>query len=189
MLLLSLFWSFLQIGLFSIGGGYAAMPLIQEQVVTLHGWLDVKTFGDLVVLAEMTPGPIAINAATFVGTRVAGLPGALVATAGFLLPSLILVSVMAFLYRKYRTLDAVQSVLSLLRAAVVAMIASAGVSILLQVVFCGSAMSLAAVEWQGAALFAAALIALRTLKKCSPILVMLLCGGVALLLGVAFPGI
>ena len=72
MIHLELFWSFFQIGLFSIGGGYAAMPLIQEQIVTRHGWLSMGEFTDLVTIAEMTPGPIAINAATFVGTRVAG---------------------------------------------------------------------------------------------------------------------
>ena len=80
MIYLQLFLSFLQIGAFSFGGGYAAMPLIQEQVVTLHGWLTADTFADLVTIAEMTPGPIAINAATFVGTQVAGVTGAVVAT-------------------------------------------------------------------------------------------------------------
>ena len=75
--LIQLFWSFFQIGLFSIGGGYAAMPLIQNQVVTLHHWLTMSQFADIVTIAEMTPGPIAINSATFVGTQVAGLPGAL----------------------------------------------------------------------------------------------------------------
>lgn len=66
-----LFWSFFQIGLFSIGGGYAAMPLIQNQVVDIHPWLTMTQFGDIMTIAEMTPGPIAINSATFVGTQVA----------------------------------------------------------------------------------------------------------------------
>ena len=68
MIYLQLFFSFLQIGALSFGGGYAAMPLIQEQVVTMHGWLSMETFSDLVTIAEMTPGPIAVNSATFVGT-------------------------------------------------------------------------------------------------------------------------
>ena len=71
-----LFLSFLQVGLFSFGGGYAAMPLIQEQVVTIHHWLDISEFTDLVTISQMTPGPISINAATFVGIKVAGIPGA-----------------------------------------------------------------------------------------------------------------
>ena len=70
MIYLELFWSFFQIGLFSIGGGYAAMPLIQNQVVDIHPWLTMTQFADIMTIAEMTPGPIAINSATFVGIQV-----------------------------------------------------------------------------------------------------------------------
>ena len=90
MIYLQLFLSFLQIGAFSFGGGYAAMPLIQEQVVLQHSWLTMDSFSNLVTIAEMTPGPIAVNAATFVGTQIAGIPGAIVATLGCILPSCIL---------------------------------------------------------------------------------------------------
>ena len=76
-ILLQLFVSFFQVGLFSIGGGYAAMPLIQAQSVDIKGWLTLAEFADLVTIAEMTPGPIAINSATFVGMKVAGLSGVL----------------------------------------------------------------------------------------------------------------
>lgn len=86
MIYVELLWSFFQIGLFSIGGGYAAMPLIQHQVVDLHPWLTMTQFADIMTIAEMTPGPIAINSATFVGIQVAGLPGALVATRGVFCP-------------------------------------------------------------------------------------------------------
>ena len=79
MIYLQLFLSFLQIGAFSFGGGYAAMPLIQNQVVQLHPWLSQSEFTDLITISQMTPGPIAINSATFVGTRIAGMPGALAA--------------------------------------------------------------------------------------------------------------
>ena len=80
--LLMLFWSFFQVGLFSFGGGMASLPLIQEQVVDTHAWLTLSEFSDLVTIAEMTPGPLAVNAATFVGIRIAGIPGALLATFG-----------------------------------------------------------------------------------------------------------
>ena len=73
MIYLQLLLSFLQIGLFSFGGGYAAMPLIQEQIVDIHGWLDMEQFTDLITISQMTPGPIAINSATFVGIRIAGI--------------------------------------------------------------------------------------------------------------------
>ena len=100
MIYLQLFLSFLQVGMFSIGGGYAAMPLIQSQVVVENSWLTMKEFTDLVTIAEMTPGPIAINAATFVGIRVSGFGGALAATFGSIFPALIIVSVLAYVYFK-----------------------------------------------------------------------------------------
>lgn len=74
MIYLQLFLSFLQIGAFSFGGGYAAMPLIQEQVVTSHRWLSMAEFTDLITISQMTPGPIAVNSATFVGIKIAGIP-------------------------------------------------------------------------------------------------------------------
>ena len=130
MIYLKLFFAFLQIGMFSFGGGYAAMPLIQHQVVDTYHWLDGKGFADLVTISQMTPGPIATNAATFVGMNTAGLAGALIATFGCILPSCILVTFIAYFYLKYQKLAALQGVLSSLRPAVIALIASAGISIL-----------------------------------------------------------
>ena len=131
MIYLQLLWSFIQIGLFSIGGGYAAMPLIQHQVVELHPWLTLTQFADIMAIAEMTPGPIAINSATFVGIQVAGIPGALVATLGCILPSCVIVTLLAYVYYRYKGLDVVQGILAGLRPAVIAMIASAGLSLLI----------------------------------------------------------
>lgn len=131
MIYLQLFWSFVQIGLFSIGGGYAAMPLIQAQVVDTHGWLTMTQFADIITIAEMTPGPIAVNSATFVGIQVAGLPGAVIATLGCVFPSCIIVMTLAWAYYRYRGLSVVQGVLAGLRPAVIAMIASAGLALLI----------------------------------------------------------
>ena len=131
MIYLELLWSFMQIGLFSIGGGYAAMPLIQNQVVDLHPWLTIQQFADIMTIAEMTPGPIAINAATFVGIQVAGLPGALVATFGCVLPPFCIVLVLAWIYFRFRELGLVKGILAGIRPAVVAMIASAGLSLMI----------------------------------------------------------
>ena len=181
MIYLQLFWSFLQIGALSFGGGYAAMPLIQEQIVTRHGWLSVSEFADLITISEMTPGPIAVNSATFVGIRVAGLPGALVATVGCILPSCILVTLIARLYLKYRDLHALQSVLSSLRPAVVAMIASAGVLILENALWSG-AVTLSGTNWVMAGIFILCLVLLRR-TKWSPILIMALGGVINLLFG------
>ena len=130
-----LFLSFIQVGLFSVGGGYAAIPLIQNQIVDIHGLMSLQEFTDLITIAEMTPGPISINSATFVGTRLAGLPGAIICTIGCILPSFFICLALAYFYYKYRQLDAVQKVLSALRPAVVALIASAGLSILFLGIF------------------------------------------------------
>lgn len=121
----------------------------------------------------MTPGPIAINAATFVGTRVAGIPGAMAATVGCILPACILVTLIARLYLKYRDLAVLQGVLGSLRPAVVAMIASAGILILLNAFWGGAGVTLAGTNWVMAAIFAGCFALLRG-TKLSPIAVMLL---------------
>lgn len=167
MMYFDLFLSFLQIGLFSFGGGYAAMPLIQKQIVELHGWLSMDGFADLVTISEMTPGPIAINAATFVGIQVAGVPGALVATLGLVVPSCIVVSLLAWLYKRYQSLDLMQGILSGIRPAIVAMIASAGLGILLVAVWpAGLSMAnlLQGIDYIAVGLFIVALVILRRWK-------------------------
>ena len=177
MICLQLFWSFLQIGLFSVGG-MAALPLVQEQVVDLHGWLTLGEFADLATISEMTPGPIAINAATFVGTRLAGVPGAVAATVGSILPGCVIVAFLTWLYFRYRNLRLVQDILGGLRPAVVALIASAGLSILLMALWGeGAAPTAAGLDWIALGLFAAALTVLRKWKP-SPVWVMLGCGAV-----------
>ena len=176
MTLLELFWSFLQVGLFSIGGGYAAMPLIQAQVVEQHPWLTMSEFTDLITIAEMTPGPIAINSATFVGMRIAGVAGALVATVGCVLPSCIVSLLLAKLYLKYRSLDLIHGALGGLRPAVIALIASAGVTILLGAL----QTSAGGVDWLNAGIFAVGLLILLLRPKTDPILVMVGAGLVGL---------
>lgn len=176
MIYLQLFLSFLQIGLFSFGGGYAAMPLIQGQVVTLHGWLTMSEFTDLITISQMTPGPIAVNSATFVGMKIAGIPGAVVATAGCILPSCIIVTILARLYLKYRNLDLLQGVLKSLRPAVVAMIASAGILILKDAFWGnGESISFAGTEWSMVMIFGICVLLLQK-KKMNPIWVMVLAG-------------
>ena len=123
-----LFWSFVKVGAFCVGGGYASMPLIQAQVIEEHGWLTMQQFIDIFTISQMTPGPIGINAATFVGTKVAGVPGAVCATVGFVFPSVIIVLILAHLFFKYGDIGTVRGVLNGLRPAVVALICSAGLS-------------------------------------------------------------
>lgn len=185
MILFELFLAFLQVALFSVGGGYAAMPLIRGQVVQAHGWLTMGEFADLITIAEMTPGPIQLNAATFAGMRVAGFAGAVCATMGVIVPSLLLTSLLALLYRKYRNLAVIKGVLGFLRPAVVALIASAGLDILRLVLFGGNRAVPANVDWISAGLFLLALFALRK-RRLSPILVMAGCGALSLVLRMLF---
>lgn len=131
MIYLQLFWSFFKIGVFSFGGGYAAMPLIQHQIVDVNKWIDMNAFSDIITISQMTPGPIAINAATFVGIQMGGLLGAVVATIGCILPSSVIAIVLVKLYYKYKEMSVMKGVMNGLRPAVVAMIASAGLSILM----------------------------------------------------------
>jgi len=166
MIYLELFWSFLQIGMFSIGGGYAAMPLIQDQVVDIHSWLTMTQFADIMTIAEMTPGPIAINSATFVGIQVAGLPGAVIATVGCIVPSCVVVMTLAYVYYRFRGLGVVQGVLAGLRPAVIAMIASAGISLLAMAIYGQRTLpaDLAAADGIAVAIFAVGFFVLRKWK-------------------------
>ena len=161
-MLLDLFLCFVQVGLFSIGGGYAAMPMIQAKAVEHYHWLTMGEFTDLMTIAEMTPGPITVNSATFVGIRMAGIPGALVATMGCILPSLIIVSLLSWLYEKYRSMDAMQAVLACLRPAVVALIIgpvltlSRGMHWTMLVVIAASALAIWWLDWSPIWILAAA---------------------------------
>ena len=171
MIYLQLFFSFLQVGLFSVGGGYAAIPLIQSQAVDKYGWLTLSEFTNLVTVAEMTPGPIAVNAATFTGVQIAGC----------IFPSMVLVSVLAVLYAKFKTNSVFQNILQMLRPAVVALILSAGLHILRLVAFGEQGIALETTDFIGILLFAGAFFVLRKWKL-NPILVLLLCGGLRLII-------
>ena len=166
MVLLQLYWSFFKIGLFSIGGGYASLPLIQKEVVDLHQWITMTEFTDIITISQMTPGPIAINTSTFLGTKIAGLLGAIVATLGCVSPSFIIVLFLAHIYVKYRNLDTVSNILYGLRPAVVSLIGAAGLSI----IFLDLSINYISVIF-----FIVGMFFLRKYKS-SPIYVMLGCG-------------
>ena len=175
MIYIQLFLSFIQIGLFSVGGGYAAIPMIQSQVVETHGWLTMNEFTNLITIAEMTPGPIGINSATFTGLQIAGIPGAIAATFGSIFPSCILVSILARVYCKYKETSAIGNILSSLRPAVVALITAAGFSMFQTAVLSGQTLHISSVNIVELLLFIAAFAALRKWKL-NPILSMCLCG-------------
>ena len=161
-----LFISFFQVGLLSVGGGYAAMPLIQSQVVVQHPWLTLSEFTDLITIAEMTPGPI-------------GILGALLASLGFILPGCLIGSLLANLYRRWKDGPVLQGILGALRPAVVALITAAGLSILQLVAVNQTTGGLDVFRL---AIAAGAFCLLRW-KKPSPIFTMVGCGALYLVVG------
>ncbi len=125
MMLLSLFWVFFKIGAFTFGGGYAMIPLIQKEAVEKRGWIDDEDILEIVAIAESTPGPIAINAATFVGYRAGGFWGSLCATAGVVLPSFVIILLISFLLRQFADIPAVSYAFTGIRAGVLALLVKA----------------------------------------------------------------
>ena len=180
-----LFWAFFRIGALTFGGGYAMIALLDHECVEKRQWLTADELMDITVVAESTPGPIAINAATFVGIQVAGLPGALVATAGSVLPSCVIVLLLAFLYYKFKGFSVIQGILAGVRPAVVAMIASAGVSMVLLAVYGTRTLPAdpTAVQWTAVAILAGGLVVLRKWKV-NPVWVILGSGLVGILAGI-----
>lgn len=175
MILLELFYSFIKIGLFSFGGGYAAIPLINQEIVVNHGWLSLDAFSNVLTISQMTPGPVGINSATFIGIQLAGLPGAIVATLGFVIPSIIIVSILGHLYLKYNGLKIIQEILEGLRPVIIATILAAGLSLFLAAVFESQDFILENLNFVKLGLFILALF-LTFKYKISPIIIMLLVG-------------
>lgn len=125
MAFIDLFLIFLKIGAFGFGGGYAMLSLIQSEVTEVHAWLSGAEFLDIVAIAEMTPGPIAINMATFVGYELFGVLGSILATLGVVLPSFVIVLILVHIFLKVQKNQKIQNALSGIRPAVLALIASA----------------------------------------------------------------
>lgn len=134
MLYLTLFLEFLKIGLFTFGGGYAMIPLIKEAVLK-HGWLSEEQFLNMIGVSEVTPGPIAINMATYVGSTQAGILGAILCTLGVVLPAFIIMLLISILLKKYMKNKYVQSALSGIKFVAVALILASALTIFADVVF------------------------------------------------------
>lgn len=120
--LLHIFWVFFQIGLFTIGGGYAMLPIIQKQVVETQGWMSDEEFLDALSLTNSLPGPLATNSATFVGYRIAGVPGAVAAISGAAAPSVLIILIIAAIFQNLVEYPIVQAIFNGVRPAVAALI-------------------------------------------------------------------
>lgn len=163
---------FLYIGLFSVGGGLSAISLIQTEIVHRLGWLTEETLVDILAIAEMTPGPIAVNAASFVGMRLYGLPGAILATCACILPGCIISFLISHMHEKLHKNERWQSVLKVLRAAVVGIILD-GSLVILKNALCNGGSEL---DLLAAVCFCGGL-GLYRYWKLSPILFMAVSGG------------
>lgn len=174
-LLLDIVFTFMQIGLLSFGGGYAAVSLVEKQVVDIKGWMTYSEFADIVTIDELTPGPVAVNAATFVGTKMAGLPGAIAATIGVILPSCIIALVLVRLYYKYKNMTVMNGALKGLKSMVVALITVTTINIMKN-----SLMIDYTLDYIAIILFAISLFLLRKYKL-NPLIVMFACGIIGLI--------
>lgn len=179
---LELFATFLKIGLLSIGGGYAIIPLIQEQVVECSGWVSEKVFTDIITISQMTPGPLAVNTSTFVGLQIAGIPGAVAATVGCVLCGVALSLAMYRFFCRHQESIYVFQVLGGLKAASLGLIVSAAATLLLLAFFGTTAITMkTAPDWAALAVFAASLFALRK-WRINPIFLMTVTGILGMLL-------
>lgn len=166
MIYVQLFLTFLKIGLFGFGGGYAMISLIQTEVVVRHEWLSAAQFADIIAISQVTPGPIAINSATYIGyTATGSVWGSALATLGVCVPSLVIMLVAARFYLRMKDNPYVAQVMRALRPVVVGLILAAALLLLTPENF---------IDWKSFVIFGAVLIA--ALRKVNPILLIVLSG-------------
>lgn len=186
MIYLELFWTFFTIGAFTFGGGYAMLPLIQEQVAAR--WGDVipsEAMINFIAVSESTPGPFAINMATYIGSQMGGVLGSVFATLGVVVPSFVIILIVARCYDKFRESRIVKGCMTGLKPAVVGLIANAVLNVLMTVFFPGGitlSVFTGVQFYVYAAIFAVMLV--LALKKVHPILI--ICMSAALGIGVGY---
>ena len=186
MLILQLAWTFLVIGAFTFGGGYAMLSLLQAQVVTAHGWISESAFTDIVAISQMTPGPIGINAATYIGydvlfqatgSHLLGVAGSGIATLALMLPSFIIMLLIVRFYTRFRGNSLFEGTMGWLRPTVAGLIGAAAVILIVKTTWVGFVPSFAVVrenftDWKSWLLLAAAF-ATAFWGKVNPILLIL----------------
>ena len=174
MIYLELFWTFFTIGAFTFGGGYAMLPLIQIEVVN-KGWLAEEAVVNFIAVSESTPGPFAINMATYVGSEMGGILGSACATLGVVMPSFIIILIVAKCYDRFKQSKLVKGAMSGLKPAVIGMIGTAVLSI-------GKTVFVQPGLWVSAGIFA--VMAVLAFKKVHPIIIICLSAAAGILAGV-----
>lgn len=172
-----LFFTFLKIGLLSIGGGYAIIPLMQEQVVEKNSWISGKMFTDIITISQMTPGPLAVNTSTFVGLQIGGMIGALAATIGCILCGVIISLALYKFFQTHQKSEYVLEVLNGLKSASLGLIISAAATIILLALYGSNKpeLNFLSLNWTALLMFLALLLVLRK-WKINPIFIMFASG-------------
>lgn len=184
MIYLELFLTFLKIGAFTFGGGYAMLPFMQQEVMT-NNWMSEEQLLNFIAVAESTPGPVAINMATYIGVQTGGIFGAICATLGVVLPSFVIIMLVAKFYLKYKNSFVVKGCLSGMRPIVVGLIAAAIISLGYGVFF-PSGISLSAFDFQFfSSLIIFSIVVVLALKKVNPIYLILGSAGLGIISGYA----
>lgn len=163
--ILKLFISFLKIGAFSFGGGYAMLPLIRKEIIDIHGWLTTKEFIDILAVVEMTPGPVAINSATFLGYKVGGILGAVAATTAVVLPSIVIILIIAHFLTRVKDSPYVSWAFTGIRPVVLGLITAASLTVAKDAIIDIKSLVLMVI-----------LFYLTSFKKLHPILVIVMAG-------------
>jgi len=176
-MLIQIILSFMKIAILAFGGAYASIPLVEREVVEIQQWMSYQEFADLLALDELTPGPILINSATFVGMKVAGIAGAVAATLGCILPCCLIALVMILIYRRYRKLSMMESIVHSLKCLAIGLILSTFIKMVLRNSWDGQQLSILSII-----MMTVSFIILRRYKP-NPLLVMLGCGLICLLTG------
>ena len=190
MIYLLLFWEFFKTGLFAVGGGLATLPFLTQMSQTHPDWFTTEMLTDMIAVSESTPGPIGVNMATYVGFTVAGVPGAILATCSLVLPSLIIITIIAGMLEKYTSNKYVQWVFGGLRPAVTGLIAAAGYSVIrLSIMVPDAVFSWSApwaiFDWKCVLIFAVfvVLTQLKWTKKLHPIVFIAIAAVLGIVLG------
>lgn len=185
MIYLTLFWEFFKTGLFSIGGGLATLPFL-SRIGETYGWFTQADLANMLAVSESTPGPIGVNMATYVGTTVGGIPGGIIATFGLVLPSFLIILIVAKLMSRFKENRFVQSSMSVLRPASVGMISAAVIGVLLTVLFDNAALGtgnlIGFFRFTELAVFAVLLCVYLKFNKLHPVVILLIgaAAGIAL---------
>ena len=177
-LLIDIVLTFIKIQLLSFGGGHASIPVVQTEIVEIKHWMSIEEFSNLLAMDELTPGPLAINCATFVGKHLAGIPGAIAATVGCIIPSCVIALIFAKMYKKYFQNKIFANSIRGLRCMVIALLVYTTIYL-----FSGTILPNGFVQYKSLIIFIIALLILEFIKP-NPLLVIIGSGILGLIFNV-----